>query len=66
MARNVTNKVAYGTFAGAVTSVMSWVLHDFAGVTLPAGIEGAFVVIITAITSWAVPNYVEPEPYRNE
>lgn len=57
-----TRKWATSVMAGAIASVLSWVLSEFAHVTLPPGIEGAFVVIISGLSAYFVPN-AEPPPF---
>lgn len=41
-------KVIAGTTAGAVTVLIVWALHRFAGVDLPAEVAAALTVLLTA------------------
>lgn len=41
-------KVIAGTIAGAATVVIVWLLHQFAGVDLPAEVAAALTVLLTA------------------
>ncbi len=51
-----TRKWATSVMAGAIASVVSWGLSEFAHTTLPPGIEGAFVVIISGLSAYFIPN----------
>ncbi len=55
-----TRKVAVSAMAGAAASVLAWALNEFARITLPAGLESAFAVLIMGITGYTVPNATPP------
>ena len=54
--------------AGSATTIGSWALSQFGGVTMDPGIEGAFVVLIAGLMSYWIPNADPPDlaRYKNE
>ncbi len=60
-----TRKVAVSAIAGAAASVIAWALNEFAHITLPAGLESAFAVLIMGITGYMVPN-AQPTPEERD
>jgi len=55
-----TRKVAAGGVAGALAAVLAWAAQAFAGVTLPPGMEGAFVVIISFAIAYFTRDKAQP------
>lgn len=51
-----TNKVMAGVIAGATVTILAWVSKAYGGVELPAEVQGAATVLITAIVQYVVPD----------
>ncbi|MCD5345045.1 hypothetical protein [Agromyces sp. S2-1-8] len=39
--------------AAAVTTIGAWALRQFAGVELPADVQGAVTIVLAAVGAWA-------------
>lgn len=51
-----TNKVIAGVLAGAVTTIGAWAARAFGGVEIPAEVQGAITVVVTAVVQYLVPD----------
>jgi hypothetical protein len=51
-----TNKVIAGVLAGAVTTIAAWAAREFGKVEIPAEVQGAITVLITAVVQYIVPD----------
>lgn len=61
---NINPKVRNGTLGSALSVLILWCLHEFAGVHVPTEVAGAIVVLVTFLVgyatstgSWAPKNY---------
>lgn len=56
MSKAPTNKVIAGVLAGAVTMIAAWAARQYGGIELPADVQGAITVIVTAVVQYIVPD----------
>ena len=47
--------IAAGAIAGSITTIAAWAMREFAKVDLPAEVQGALTIAITAAVQWIVP-----------
>jgi putative flippase GtrA len=50
-----TQKVLAGAFAGAITTILVWVLKNFAHTDIPGEIAAAITTVLTFVVSYLVP-----------
>jgi hypothetical protein len=50
-----TTKVAAGAIAGAVTTIIIWLLKSYAHTEIPGDVGAAMAAILTFVVSYAVP-----------
>jgi hypothetical protein len=48
--------VIAGVLAGALTTIAAWAARAFGQVEIPAEVQGAITVVITAVVQWFVPD----------
>lgn len=53
---NQYNKTTVAVFAGAVTTIVVWVLNTYFHAAIPDLIQGAINTVITGGLVWLVPN----------
>jgi hypothetical protein len=56
-----STKVTAATIAAAVSTVLVWLLHSYASVTVPDAVQGAIVVLLTLLAGYLVPEQ-NPSP----
>lgn len=49
------NKISAGTLASALGVLLVWLLKTYAGITLPAEVQGAGAVLLFAAVAYLVP-----------
>lgn len=58
-------KVTLGGVIGSIVTITVWALHEVLGFSIPPGVEGAFVVLLTFVVSYVVRNDVEQNKTRH-
>jgi putative flippase GtrA len=58
-----TRKVTAGTVAGALTTIIVWVVSEFFQVEIPPPVAAAITVILAMGTAYLVPNRDTPGGY---
>jgi hypothetical protein len=56
-----STKISAATIAGAIGSILVWLLHDYAGVNMPDGVAAAVVLLISVLIAYFVPE-TNPSP----
>lgn len=54
MSNPISPKVTASTMAAAVATLIVWGLNSGAGIDVPTGVEGAFVVLLTFAVGYVV------------
>jgi hypothetical protein len=50
-----TQKVAYGALAGAVSTIVIWLLKTYAHIEIPGEVAAALTTVLTFLVSYVVP-----------
>jgi Na+/glutamate symporter len=49
------DKVTNSVIAGAIVAVVAWALGAYAGVELPAEVQNALIIIVSAVVAYVTP-----------